>query len=240
MVNSIKIYQEVGDEIGSISYIDSMGTDLTIINSARVSFGVEKDTLNEKDIKLVRYLLKNKHTSTLEHNVITFKFVVPLFVRSQHHRHRTWSYNEISRRYTKEDLRFYEPLNLRSQHDSNRQASKEDTINPIVSSVQGSTLNWSTRAVDLIRDHSLQSLRKYELLLNSGVAKEQARMILPQNLYTEYYGSVNLNNLLKFYELRSHEGAQWEIQKVAQGCLMIAETIWPKVIGIYKEIRGVA
>ena len=94
---SIPIYD---DGIGSVDYINHMGNDLTVVNSARVSFGVEKDKLDEKDKKLIKYLIKHNHTSTLEHCVITFRFTVPLFVRSQHHRHRTWSYNEISRRYT--------------------------------------------------------------------------------------------------------------------------------------------
>ncbi len=89
------------DKIGHISLVQCMGTDLTIVNAARVSFGVEKLELDDRDKKLIKYLIKHKHTSTLEHNFITFRFKVPLFIRSQHHRHRTWSYNEISRRYTK-------------------------------------------------------------------------------------------------------------------------------------------
>jgi thymidylate synthase (FAD) len=88
----IEIYE---DGIGQVDYVSHMGSDLTVVNSARVSFGVEKDELDERDKKLIKYLISHKHTSTLEHNLITFRFTVPLFVRSQHHRHRTWSYNEI-------------------------------------------------------------------------------------------------------------------------------------------------
>ena len=95
------------DNIGCVSYVEHMGSDLTVVNSARVSFGVEKTDLDDRDRKLINYLIKHKHTSTLEHNVVTFKFVVPLFIRSQHHRHRTWSYNEISRRYTDKDCLLY-------------------------------------------------------------------------------------------------------------------------------------
>jgi thymidylate synthase (FAD) len=87
-----------GDGIGSVDLVDHMGTDLTIVNSARVSFGKHKEKIDEKDEKLINYLVEHRHTSTFEHNLITFRFTVPLFVRSQHHRHRTWSYNEISRR----------------------------------------------------------------------------------------------------------------------------------------------
>ena len=85
------------DNIGRVDYVEHMGNDLTVVNSARVSFGKQKEEIDEKDKKLIKYLIKHRHTSTLEHNAITFRFVVPLFVRSQHHRHRTWSYNEISR-----------------------------------------------------------------------------------------------------------------------------------------------
>ena len=109
---SIEVY---GDGIGKVEYIDHMGTDLTIVNSARVSFGKTKNELDERDKKLISYLVDHKHTSTFEHNLVTFRFVVPLFVRSQHHRHRTWSYNEISRRYTDENLAFYEPQEFRTQ-----------------------------------------------------------------------------------------------------------------------------
>ena len=127
---AIPIYD---DDVGCVSYVQHMGTDLTVVNSARVSFGVEKTELDDKDKKLIRYLIKHRHTSTLEHNTITFRFTVPLFVRSQHHRHRTWSYNEISRRYTDKDLRFYLPHNFRTQHESNRQASNPDDLrNPHV------------------------------------------------------------------------------------------------------------
>ena len=90
---SIELY---GDGIGRVDYVNHMGDDLTVVNSARVSFGVEKEELDGRDKKLINYLIKHRHTSTLEHNLITFRFSVPMFVRSQHHRHRTWSYNEIS------------------------------------------------------------------------------------------------------------------------------------------------
>ena len=126
MVNKIDLYD---DGIGRVEYVDHMGDDLRIVNAARVSFGVEKKELDERDKKLVNYLISHRHTSTLEHNLVTFKFVVPLFIRSQHHRHRTWSYNEISRRYTDKDLSFYAPQKFRTQHKSNRQASNENDKN---------------------------------------------------------------------------------------------------------------
>ena len=226
-----------GDDIGSVSLVDSMGTDVTVVNSARVSFGIEKEELNEKDKNLINYLIRHRHTSTLEHNLITFKFCVPLFVRSQHHRHRTWSYNEISRRYTQRNLQFYLPKSFRTQHKSNRQASNEDElVDPIVY-VDATDYYHGMRASTLLLNHTMKSIAVFENMIERGVCREQARMILPQNLYTEYYGTVNLNNLLKFIDLRTHDGAQWEIQKVAEACLEIATDLFPVTVGSYRKIR---
>jgi len=229
-----------GDGIGRVELVDFMGTDLTIVNSARVSFGVQKEELDGKDEKLINYLVKHRHTSTFEHNVVTFRFTVPLYVRSQHHRHRTWSYNEISRRYTDVNLRFYEPKEFRTQHMSNRQASNEnELVNPLISYPRvGSSWEPSHVASDAVREHAKVSLGLYERLVDAGVCREQARGVLPQNLYTEYYGTANLSNLLKFIDLRTHEGAQWEIQKVAEACLEITEGLWPVAVGAYRRAKN--
>ena len=214
-----------GDGIGTVDYVSHMGSDLTVVNSARVSFGVEKQELEEKDKKLISYLIKHKHTSTLEHNLITFRFVVPLFIRSQHHRHRTWSYNEISRRYTEIGMRFYEPKEFRTQHGSNRQASNiEDLFDPLIDP-EGTS--GGSNASYLVSAHHRTSVRLYEKLLANGICREQARGILPQNMYTEYYGTTNLSNLLKFIDLRSHEGAQWEI----------AKSLYPITVRAYVESK---
>lgn len=231
MQKRVELYN---DGIGVVEYVDHMGSDLTIVNSARVSFGKHRDSLDEKDEKLIKYLVNHKHTSTFEHNVVTFRFVVPLYIRSQHHRHRTWSYNEISRRYTDLDMRFYEPETFRTQHKSNRQASNaEELIDPDLF-LAGT---HKVAASEAFRGHNRISLELFNSLIEAGVCREQARGVLPQNLYTEYYGSCNLSNLLKFIELRTHDGAQWEIQQVANACLDIAETLWPVSVGTYRESR---
>jgi thymidylate synthase (FAD) len=222
------------DGVGFVELVQHMGDDLTIVNSARVSFGKQKDHLDEKDKKLISYLVKHRHTSTFEHNIATFRVRVPLFVRSQHHRHRTWSYNEISRRYTDIDMNFYEPSSFRTQHDTNRQASNLDSFDPLI---DPKNIRGGTAASYLVRDHHKKSLALYNKLLASGVCREQARGVLPQNMYTEYYATVNLNNLLKFIDLRTHAGAQWEIQKLALGMLDIAKTLWPEAVGAYAELR---
>tara|TARA_Y100000034_G_scaffold124946_1_gene173825 strand:+ start:5832 stop:6572 length:741 start_codon:yes stop_codon:yes gene_type:complete len=231
------------DNIGRISLVQHWGTDETIVRAARVSFGQHKeiDELSDKDKKLIKYLIKHKHSSTLEHCGATFLFVVPLFVRSQHHRHRTWSYNEISRRYTDVDIKFYSPLTFRAQHTSNRQASNaEELINPNICWNRFGYPNDpdDVEVSEAFKMHHEQSLLLFNQLIEAGVCREQARGVLPQNMYTTYYGTVNLNNLLKFIKLRAHEGAQWEIQKVAEACLEIATDLWPVAVNSYRKVNN--
>ena len=233
MIQKIELYK---DGIGAVEYVAHMGSDLTIVNSARVSFGKSKTELDEKDEKLIKYLVEHRHTSTFEHNVVTFRFKVPLFIRSQHHRHRTWSYNEISRRYTDYDLSFYEPESFRTQHTSNRQASNVDSIDPVVYP-DLSDPEFGVTASTCVKRHHQSYLALFNKLTNAGVCREQARGVLPQNLYTEYYGTANLSNLLKFVDLRTHEGAQWEIQQVANACLEIAHSLWPVAVGTYRDSK---
>ena len=91
-------------------------------------------------------------------------------------------------------------------------------------------------ASETYREHCKHSLRLFNELINKGVCREQARGVLPQTLYTEYYGTVNLNNLIKFVSLRIHDGAQWEIVQVAKACLEIAKDLFPVTISAFEEI----
>jgi len=224
MENTIYLY---GDGIGRCDFIQSWGDDLMLVNSARASFGVEKEELDEKDKGLINFLVEHKHTSTMEHNGITFRCVVPLFVRSQHHRHRTWSYNEISRRYTDINIEFYEPQSFRTQHKSNRQASNEnDLINPELSNEICQKL-VCTSAAEAVENHHKLSLKLFDDLLDKGVCREQARGVLPQNLYTTYYASANLSNIMKFIALRDKPDAQWEIQVLAKAMMEFTQREFP-------------
>ena len=224
-----------GDGIGRVELIQHWGDDRTVVRSARVSFGKDsaKQELSERDVKLIDYLIKHRHTSTLEHCGMTFKFVVPLFVRSQHHRHRTWSYNEISRRYTDVNIQFYEPTSFRTQHKSNRQASN-------ISETKDPVLSCGSDCSESVSLHHQMSLDLYEKMLSAGVCREQARGVLPQNMYTEYYATCNLSNLLKFVDLRTHDGAQWEIQVAAKACLEIAEKFFPVTVESYIKSKDQA
>lgn len=216
-----------GDEIGRCDFIQSWGNDIMAVNAARASFGVEKEELDEKDKKLINFLVKHKHTSVFEHGGITFRCVVPLFVRSQHHRHRTWSYNEISRRYTDVNLQFYEPKSFRTQHKSNRQASNDgDLINPTINNVD------ADRAV---KRHHQMSLGLYNELIEAGVCREQARGVLSQNLYTTYYASACLSNIIKFIGLRDKPEAQQEIRVLAQAMRKFIEREFPHTARAMRE-----
>ena len=193
-MKSIELY---GDGIGRVDYVNHMGTDLTVVNSARVSFGVEKEELDARDKKLINYLIKHRHTSTLEHCTITFRIKVPLYIRSQHHRHRTWSYNEISRRYVDSDPEFYQVDSWRGRAENKKQGSSDEAIEYNL----GSTLEFVKTT--------------YQNMLKAGIAPEMARMVLPQNLYTEWFWSGTLMAFARVCNLRCKSDTQWETQLVA-------------------------
>lgn len=220
------------DDIGSVELVDSMGDDLRVVNAARVSFNKESEEFTGRDEKLVEYLMTNGHTSPLEHVVLTFLVKVPLFIRSQWMRHRMWSFNEISRRYTSEEIQFYIPKVLRKQSDNNKQASTDDEIKQI------NHCGEPIDVEDFISDHSLYCEQIYNVLIENGVAREQARMVLPQNLYTKYYATVDLHNLLHFLDIRNHPHAQYEMRKFAQSIERLTEGVVPNVIKIWKKIKG--
>jgi thymidylate synthase (FAD) len=228
----IKLYEECGDDIGEVSYIQHYGSDRMILNSAKVSYGKEIEEIKDKDVKLIKYLLDNHHSSPLESCGVTFKFTVPMFIKQQHARHRTWKWwaaNEISRRYTSENIQFYMPQVYRKPHEKDKQASVEDWFHPDMKNYSNQSAN------DLIAQHVKNSLSLYEALLSSEVAREMARMVLPQNLYTEYYGTCNLNNLLHFLTLRNSEHSQWEIRVVAQAVEEILTDLFPITMGLVKN-----
>ena len=206
---------------GWIGLVDQMGTETSIVNAARVSFGKMRTEMDERDISLLKYLVSNRHTTPLEHVVFTFLVHCPLFVRSQWHRHRTWSYNEISRRYTEVDLEFYVPPEIHAQAQSDRQAS---TAAPA-----DMDQNKLRAAID---DANQASLKAYETLLAQGVCREQARGVLTQNLMTTFWATVDLSNLIKFIDLRSSAHAQWEIRQYSDAIKELLKPSLPNVAQI--------
>ncbi len=214
---------KVLDGQGWVGLIDHLGNETTIVNAARVSFGKLKKEMDSRDVGLLEYLIDNRHTSPLEHVVFTFSVHCPLFIRGQWHRHRTWSYNEISRRYTEVDLEFYTPGQLRRQAESNRQASFTDP------EFEDGALR------EEIRRHNEQSLALYERLLEKGVCREQARGVLPQNMMVTFWGTVDLSNLLHFIELRDSDHAQVEIAEYARAIKQLIKPLVPSVADYFAK-----
>lgn len=200
-----------------IEYIDHMGDDISVVNSARVSFGKSKDKIDDSDIKLINYLAKHKHFTPFEHCQLSVLVKCPLFIRSQIHRHRTFSYNEISRRYTSENIEFYVPEKYRKQHDKSKQCSDGE----LEKHVNHAMLK------DTKRLHKY-CLEVYNEMLENGVAREMARGILPQNLMTEFWMTGNLRNWIHFLGLRVDNHAQQEVQDVAKPILNILKDKFPE------------
>jgi len=222
------------DNIGEVQLIDVMPrvapqgqtADYAIAQAARVSYGDGTKSVNE-DSGLVRYLLRHSHSTPTEMVVFKFRIKVPIFVSRQMCRHRMISMNEISGRYSVMRDEFYipKPEDLRKQSTVNKQGSE--------GVIEAENASYFSTAIE---QNCKQAYELYLKMIEAGIAREQARMILPLNLYTEYYGTVNLGNLLKFIELRTHAGAQWEIQKVAEACLEIASDLYPKTVAAYRKI----
>lgn len=209
-------------DFGFVELVDYMGSDLSIVEAARASVsGKSKGT--EQDKKLLRYLFVNKHTSPFE--MVEFKFLVkaPIFVARQWLRHRTWSYNEQSRRYTSDDVEFYYPDSWRQQSSSNKQASTENSID-------------SERFIDMeYVNHIRNALDLYDLMLDNGVAREQARIVLPVSLYTTFYAKVDAHNLMHFLRLRLHEHTQKETREYAKALLFHMEKVIPWTTELFIE-----
>jgi len=212
---------------GWVGLIDHMGNESTITNAARVSFGKMKETFDEKDEVLLKYLIENKHLTPMEHVKFQFSVHCPLFVRSQWHRHRGgWSYNEISRRYTEVDLEFYFPDTFRKQSDDNKQAS-----------LDGSVIDDNKSAFDTYSKIVDDCYDAYENLLKLGVCKEQARGVLPQTMFTTFWATVDLRNLLHFIELRDDDHAQKEIREYAVAMKKLIAPYVPHVIEYFDSHR---
>lgn len=213
----------------TVALVDSMGSDKSIVNAARVSYGKnDVEHSAEKDRRLLRYLLVNSHTSPFEHVTFTFYVKTPIAIARQIMRHRTWAFNEISMRYTQAKDEFFMPKEWRGQSTDNKQMSAG-----VIEDDAQSFLDFSYEtAVE-------NSYLTYNVLVNRGVSRELARMVLPVSLITEFYGTVNLHNLMHFLELRLHPHAQPEVQDVARQMEKHMERIVPETYAIWKEERGI-
>lgn len=203
---------------GFIRLVDSMpaenGGDAAILQAARVSYSGENIKVKSTDAALLRYLLRHDHMTPFE--MVEFKFhcKMPKFVAAQWIRHRTANVNEYSARYSEVPDLFYIPNVLCGQSAENKQGSADELPN-------------SAEMVAIIRQQSETAYAAYKQLLSAGVSREQARMVLPQNVYTEWYWKCDLRNIFNFLRLRMDSHAQWEIRVYANAMYDIVKTIAP-------------
>ena len=175
-----------------------MGTDLSVVNAARVSFAKESNEFSEKDAKLIHYLAKHNHWSPFGHARLQFRIKAPIFVARQLVKHQVGLvWNEVSRRYVDDEPEFYIPQEWRLKADDKKQGSSDETIEYSL----GSTLEFIKTT--------------YNNMLKANIAPEMARMILPQNLYTEWYWSGSLMAFARVCNLRCKPDTQWETQVIA-------------------------
>lgn len=215
---------------GFVRLVDSMGSDLSVVRAARVSYdaGWRAGEDEKSDHRLINYLWRNHHSTPFESVTFTFEVKAPIFVFRQWHRHRTWSYNELSARYKELPEEFYVPKVelIGEQSKDNKQVRSLNTDS-----------DFSKRDHELMyfEEHCKQAFALYRSLLESGWPRELARSVLPVNTYSHMFCTVNLLNLLKFVTLRDHGHAQWEIRTYAQA---MKELITPIVPVTMKAFDG--
>jgi thymidylate synthase (FAD) len=209
---------------GWVALLRNSGNEADIVNAARVSFGKFRTEMNERDVTLLKFLIDEEHFAPLEHITMTFLVHCPLFVRGQWHRHRTASYNEISRRYTEVDMELYTPELYRIQSTDNKQASEDNEY-----------IENNEDAKNVMRAANEAALNVYNKLLEMGVCREQARSILPQNMMTTFYCTMNLRNCLHFLGLRMDKHAQWEIRQYANAIHDMLVEHYPNVMEAFDK-----
>lgn len=206
-----------------VELIDLMGNDLRIVQAARVSYDqISKGP--EKDEQLLRYLIKHGHWSPFEQPHMTFKIEAPLFVFRQLMRHRMANYNEVSARYTEVSEEFFMPDEWRMQSTVNKQGS----------TVEG--LKRPKNLLDTIYAKGLnEAFKAYQALLAEGVAREQARMVLPVSMMSKVIMTIDLRNFFNVLNQRLHAGAQKEIQDVARMMMKLVEPYFPVTFRLMRE-----
>lgn len=205
-------------DFGHVRLVDSMGDDKRIVDAARVSYQ-NGTKVTSDDRNLIRHLLRNSHTTPFEKVRFEFHVKCPIFIARQWFRHRMGSFNEISGRYSILSDEFYIPEKVRGQSKTNKQGSSDDVIKdiPLLVDEEGNTITITPQ--EFIEEHSENAYATYISLINEGVSRELARAVLPLNIYTEFYWTVDLWNLMNFLRLRIDSHAQYEIQVYGKAIL---------------------
>lgn len=199
-----------------VTLIDSMGTDLSVVNAARVSFAKVSEEFSDKDAKLIRYLAKHNHWTPFGHTAITLHIKAPIFVARQLGKHQVgFVWNEVSRRYVTDEPQFYRPVWRMKPEGNVKQGS-----GPEFGYMEQEHINGGEDYVDT-------SLNYYRWLLDEGVCPEQARTLLPQAMYTEWYWTGNLYGFYNVWKLRTDPHTQKETQGVAHQIGDIMKGLYP-------------
>ena len=221
---------------GYIEVVDTLGDDLTPVNAARVSFGGRSDKFTEKDKRLSKFLIKHKHFSPFRHQHIQIIIKAPEFVMRQWYKHevgiettsssvtKDHAWNEISGRYIPVQ-EYYYPEVWRIQSDDNKQAS------------EGELDDLQQKRMALVYKTFMNQVEMaYETMVNSGMAKEQARIVLPLSQYTLVYWTASFQSVMNFIELRDEPTAQWEIQQYAKVLKEIMLETFPETTKLWSEV----
>lgn len=200
--------------------------DLEVIRNARTSYDADW-RICLFDARLIDYLTKNHHTSPFEAMVFTFEVKAPIFVVRQWHRHRTWSYNEVSARYAELPEEFYVPEleQITTQSASNKQMRTGEQHEK--AEFFRESIGWACA----------RAFKHYKEMLDAGIPRELARGVLPLNTYTRMFATVDLHNLFHFLTLRLHSHAQFEIRVYAEALLQLIEPICPEAVKAFKAHR---
>jgi len=206
----------LSDGISLVEVLEHMGSDLTVVNSARVSFGKESTEMCEKDEKLIKYLAKHHHTSPFFHPQVQLRLRMPIWIAREWFRHTVgFARNEISRRYVDDAPTYYVPTSLRARDANLKQGSKEEPT------------AHSAEAVALITELTVRCDETYKKLLDLDVAPELARIILPQSMYTEFIETGSLSAYARLCGLRMAPNAQKEIQLYAEAVSVELQKLFP-------------
>lgn len=216
---------------GLVRLVDHMGSDLSVVRAARVSYDAAWRAGEDEgsDKRLINYLWRNKHTSPFEAVEFQFEVKAPIFVFRQWHRHRTWSFNELSARYRELPEEFYVP----AAHEIGKQSSSSKQARVVSDEAPADDL-----AVEMIETACRNSFIAYRKLLARGVPRELARSVLPVATYSHMFAKVDLRNLLGFLDLRVHEHAQHEIRVYAEAMLDLIRPIVPVCVEAWEASRS--
>jgi len=208
-------------ETCKVELLEVFGSDLTVVNAARVSLGKHVDTFTEKDARLCKYLADHDHISPFFHPQARFRIKMPIWMAREWYRHTIgFARNEVSRRYVDDPPTFHLPDAIRTRAATKKQGSNDD-VHP-----------KSDDLLDLMRTSCQDAMETYQVLLDEGVPPEQARMVLPQNMMTEFIETGSLAAYARLCKLRLGPDAQMEIRDVAQSVSDALSTAFPHTWGV--------